>query len=125
MKFLDVKLIIAHMGRVYTEEIVDNAFELLDKNPEILYDFSISCCEYAITEVIKHAGVKKVMFGSDMPILRMRTHRIEENGTYINLVGMVIPARIPICVRLVKKRQRRLPSLCTRNCWHLSVLQKS
>lgn len=86
MKFLDVKLIIAHMGRVYTEEIVDNAFELLDKNPEILYDFSISCCEYAITEVIKHAGVKKVMFGSDMPILRMRTHRIEENGTYINLV---------------------------------------
>lgn len=26
------------------------------------------------------------MFGSDLPILRMRTHRIEENGTYINLV---------------------------------------
>ena len=26
------------------------------------------------------------MFGSDMPILRMRTHRIEENNTYINLV---------------------------------------
>ena len=26
------------------------------------------------------------MFGTDMPILRMRTHRIKENGTYINLV---------------------------------------
>ena len=26
------------------------------------------------------------MFGTDMPILRMRCHRIEENGTYINLV---------------------------------------
>ena len=26
------------------------------------------------------------MFGSDLPILRMRTHRIEENGTYINLI---------------------------------------
>ena len=58
----------------------------MDTNPNILYDFSANCCEYAITEVIKHAGVKNVLFGSDMPILRMRTHRIEENGTYINLV---------------------------------------
>ena len=36
--------------------------------------------------MIRHAGVKNVMFGTDMPILRMRTHRIEENGTYVNLV---------------------------------------
>ena len=27
-----------------------------------------------------------VMFGTDMPILRMRCRRIEENGTYINLI---------------------------------------
>lgn len=51
-----------------------------------MYDFSANCCEYSITEVIRHAGPKHVMFGTDMPILRMRTHRIEENGTYINLV---------------------------------------
>ena len=74
------------MGRAYTKEDVGNAVELLDTNPEIIYDFSANCCDYAIREVIKHAGVKKVLFGSDMPILRMRTHRIEENGTYINLV---------------------------------------
>ena len=85
-EFPNVKLIVAHVGRAYTKEDVGNAFELLDTNPEILYDFSANCCDYAIREVIKHAGVKKVLFGSDMPILRMRTHRIEENGTYINLV---------------------------------------
>ena len=85
-EFPNVKLIVAHVGRAYTQEDVGNAFELLDTNPDILYDFSANCCEYAITEVIKHAGPKKVLFGSDMPILRMRTHRIEENGTYINLV---------------------------------------
>lgn len=85
-EFPNVKLIVAHVGRAYTKEDVGNAFELLDTNPDIIYDFSANCCEYAITEVIKHAGVKKVLFGSDMPILRMRTHRIEENGTYINLV---------------------------------------
>lgn len=85
-EFPNVKLIVAHVGRAYTKEDVGDAFELLDTNPNILYDFSANCCEYAITEVIKHAGVKNVMFGSDLPILRMRTHRIEENGTYINLV---------------------------------------
>ena len=51
-----------------------------------MYDFTANCCEYAITEVIRHATPEHVMFGTDMPILRMRTHRIEENGTYINLV---------------------------------------
>ena len=85
-EFPNVKLIVAHIGRAYTKEDVGNAFELLDTCPDLLYDFSANCCEYAITEVIKHAGPKKVLFGSDMPILRMRTHRIEENGTYINLV---------------------------------------
>jgi hypothetical protein len=36
--------------------------------------------------VLRHAGPKHVMFGTDMPILRMRCRRIEENGTYINLI---------------------------------------
>ena len=64
-----------------------NAFtDYLCKAPDLMYDFSANCCEYAITEVIRHAGPKHVMYGTDMPILRMRTHRIEENGTYINLV---------------------------------------
>ena len=85
-EFPNVKLIVAHIGRAYTKEDVGNAFELLDTCPDLLYDFSANCCEYAITEVLKHAGTKHVMFGTDMPILRMRTHRIEENGTYINLV---------------------------------------
>ena len=85
-EFPNVKLIVAHIGRAYTKEDVGNAFELLDTCPDLMYDFSANCCEYAITEVLKHAGTKHLMFGTDMPILRMRTHRIEENNTYINLV---------------------------------------
>ncbi len=85
-EFPNVRLIIAHVGRAYTKEDVGDAFAFLDTIPGILYDFSANCCEYAITEVLRHAGAKNVMFGSDLPILRMRTHRIEENGTYINLV---------------------------------------
>ena len=85
-EFPNVRLIVAHIGRAYCEEDVGNAFDYLDQEPETMYDFSANCCEYAITEIIKHAGPKHVMFGTDFPILRMRTHRIIENGTYVNLV---------------------------------------
>ncbi len=85
-KYPDIALIIAHIGRAYTKQDLGNAFDTLDKAPTLLYDFSANCCEYAITEAIRHAGVKNVMFGTDMPILRMRTHRIEEDGRYVNLV---------------------------------------
>ena len=85
-EFPNIRLIIAHIGRAYTKGDVGNAFEVLDGAPDLMYDFCANCCEYAITEVLKHAGPKHVMFGTDMPILRMRTRRIEENGTYINLV---------------------------------------
>ena len=85
-EFPNIRLIIAHIGRAYTREDVGNAFETLDKAPDLMYDFCANCCEYAITEVLRHAGPKHVMYGTDMPILRMRTHRIEENSTYINLV---------------------------------------
>lgn len=85
-KYPRVRLIIAHIGRAYTKEDIGSAFDILDRYPDLMYDFTANCCEYAITEVLRHAGADHLMFGTDMPILRMRTHRIEEGGTYINLV---------------------------------------
>ena len=84
--FPNLKLIVAHIGRAYTKEDIGDAFTMLDQCSDLLYDFSANCCRTAIAEVIRHAGPKRVLFGSDLPILRMRTHRIEENGTYINLI---------------------------------------
>lgn len=85
-EFPRVRFIVAHIGRAYTPTDVGDAFDLLTTEPETMYDFSANCCEYAITEVLRRCGPKHLMFGTDMPILRMRTHRIEENGTYVNLV---------------------------------------
>ena len=85
-EFPRLRFIVAHIGRAYTKEDVGNAFDLLTQEPETMYDFSANCCEYAITEALRRCGTKHVMFGTDMPILRMRTHRIEENGSYVNLV---------------------------------------
>ena len=82
----NIRFIVAHIGRAYTRGDIGDAFTRLDQCPDLMYDFCANCCEYAITELLKHAGPKHSMFGTDMPILRMRTRRIEENGTYINLV---------------------------------------
>ena len=85
-EFPNVRLIVAHIGRAYTKEDVGNAFDLLTQEPETMYDFCANSCEYAITECIRRCGVKHVMFGTDMPILRMRARRIEEGNNYVNLV---------------------------------------
>lgn len=84
--FPNLRLIIAHVGRAYVDSDLGNAFDALTTAPDLMYDFSANCCDAAIEEVIRRAGVKHVMFGTDMPILRMRCHRIQENGTYINLI---------------------------------------
>lgn len=85
-KFPRVKLIIAHIGRAYVKEDVGNAFEVLSDCDDLLFDFCANTCEYAMTKMLEAVGPKRVLFGSDLPILRMRTRRIEENGTYINLI---------------------------------------
>lgn len=82
----NIRFVVAHIGRAYSSGDIGNAFERLDQVPDLMYDFCANCSEFSITQLLQHAGPKHSMFGTDMPILRMRTRRIEENGTYINLV---------------------------------------
>lgn len=85
-QFPDIRLIIAHIGRAYVQSDVGNAFEELAECKDLFFDFSANSCEYAMTKLLEAVGPKHVLFGSDLPILRMRTRRIEENDMYINLV---------------------------------------
>lgn len=85
-EFPRVRLIIAHIGRAYTEFDIGNAFEELSESKDLMFDFCANTCESAMTAMLKSVGPNRVMFGSDFPILRMRMRRIEENNTYINLV---------------------------------------
>ncbi len=85
-KYPKLRLIIAHIGRAYTEFDVGNAFEVLAPCTDLMFDFCANTCEYAMTRMLEAVGPRRAMFGSDLPILRMRMRRIEENNTYINLV---------------------------------------
>ena len=55
-QFPRLRFIVAHIGRADPEGDVGNAFDTLDKAPDLMYDFCANCCEYAITEVLRHAG---------------------------------------------------------------------
>jgi predicted TIM-barrel fold metal-dependent hydrolase len=82
----NIKLIVAHIGRAYCPEDVGNAFQVLQNTTRMHFDFSANTNADIMAQLIRAVGVKRVVFGSDMPILRMRMRRICEHGKYINLV---------------------------------------
>ncbi len=74
----------AHAGRAYCQEDVGDAFEVLKDTRNMVFDFAANTNAWVFERLIRAVGPKRVLFGSDLPILRIR--RICEDGTYINLV---------------------------------------
>jgi hypothetical protein len=81
-----IKLIIAHVGRAYCPEDVGDAFTVLARTKRMMFDFSANTNTQVFEQLIRAVGPQRILFGSDLPITRMRMRRICENGTYINLV---------------------------------------
>jgi microsomal dipeptidase-like Zn-dependent dipeptidase len=50
------------------------------------FDFCANTCAYAMEQLLRAVGPKRVVFGSDMPVTRMRMRRICEDGVYVNLI---------------------------------------
>ena len=82
----NVKLIIAHIGRAYAEEDLGTAFELLRKTKNMLFDFTANTLDRAMIACLEAVGPKRFLFGSDLPIVKMRMYRTTENGFYYNHV---------------------------------------
>jgi predicted TIM-barrel fold metal-dependent hydrolase len=85
-RYPNVHLIVAHIGRAYCREDVGDAFEVLRGTEAMSFDFSANTNAWVMEQLVHAVGPKRILFGSDLPILRMRMRRICENGTYINLV---------------------------------------
>jgi len=65
---------------------VGNAFDVLAETRRVYFDISANTNDGVFEQLIRAVGAKRVLFGSDLPILCMRMRRICEQGTYINLV---------------------------------------
>lgn len=85
-RYSNVRLIIAHVGRAYCNEDLGNAFEMLAETRNMMFDFSANTNQWIFEQLIKAVGPKRILFGSDLPILRMRTRRICEHGNYVNII---------------------------------------
>lgn len=79
-------VIIAHIGRAYCEEDIGPAFDVLRDTEHLCFDFSANTNAKVMEALLRCVGPKRVLFGSDLPIVRMRMRRICEEGMYINLV---------------------------------------
>jgi uncharacterized protein len=85
-RYPHIRLSIAHIGRAYCNEDVGNAFEVLGKTERMVFDFSATTNAFVIEQALRAVGPRRLVFGSDLPISRMRTRRICDQGSYINLV---------------------------------------
>lgn len=85
-KYPNVKVIVAHIGRAYSKEDLGDAFDTLRHTEKMMFDFTANTLDLAMIECIKAVGPKRFMFGSDLPITKMRMYRITENGIYYNVV---------------------------------------
>ncbi len=81
-----IRLVIAHIGRAYCPQDIGDAFEVLQESQRMLFDFSANTSAPVITGALRTFGPQRVLFGSDLPIVRMRMRRICEDGIYVNLV---------------------------------------
>jgi predicted TIM-barrel fold metal-dependent hydrolase len=86
VKYPGAKAVIAHTGRAYCNEDIGDSLEVLSKSRNLLFDTSANTNAWVFARLMEAAGPKRILFGSDLPITRMRMRRITENGRYINLV---------------------------------------
>jgi predicted TIM-barrel fold metal-dependent hydrolase len=82
----NLKLIVAHIGRAYCEEDVGEAFTILRASRQLLFDFSANTNIKVMEQALRTVGPQRIVFGSDLPVVRMRMRRICEDGRYVNLV---------------------------------------
>lgn len=85
-RYPNARVIVAHVGRAYCEEDVGDAFETLAPAERLRFDFSANTNETVFRRLIDAVGPGRILFGSDLPITRMRMRRICEGGRYVNLV---------------------------------------
>jgi len=85
-RFPHIRLVIAHIGRAYCPQDIGDAFKVLQESQRMSFDFSANTNAVVMEGALRAFGAQRLLFGSDLPIVRMRMRRICEDGVYINIV---------------------------------------
>jgi predicted TIM-barrel fold metal-dependent hydrolase len=81
-----VRVIIAHVGRAYCDEDMGDAFTTLGATKSMVFDFSANTNDRVFEAALRAFGPGRCLFGSDMPITRMRMRRHCVDARYVNVV---------------------------------------
>jgi len=84
--YKNLKLIVAHAGRAYCDSDAGGAFDILKNTERMMFDISANTNDFIFEKLIEKVGSSRILYGSDLPITRMRMRRTERGGTYVNLV---------------------------------------
>ena len=83
-KYPNIKLIVAHLGRAYSNEDLGDALDYLKNSQKTIWDFTANTNQQVMEKVLELYGTDRFLYGSDFPIFRMKARRTVENGFYIN-----------------------------------------
>ena len=81
-----VKLIIAHVGRAYCPRYAIEGLTALRQCTNLYYDISANCNQAVFEMLIHEVGPRRILFGSDLPIVLLRMRRACEGDNYVNYV---------------------------------------
>lgn len=85
-KYPSLRLIIAHVGRAYCPRYAEEGLPQLRECGSLLYDISANCNQTVFEILIEEVGPKRILFGSDLPIVAMRAKRECEGDEYVNYI---------------------------------------
>ncbi len=83
-RYPNIALVIAHLGRCYTEPHAMEALPCFADDPGLFFDTSAVLNPAAHRIALQHFGPQRVLYGSDNPILYMRGRRQYRDRTYTN-----------------------------------------
>lgn len=83
-RYPNIVLVIAHLGRCYTEAHAREALPPLAEDPELFFDTSAVVNPACQRVALDCFGPDRILYGSDNPVMYMRGRRQFRDRTYLN-----------------------------------------
>ena len=83
-RYPNIVLVIAHLGRCYTEPHALEALPQFADDPGLYFDSSAVLNPACHRVALQHLGPRRILYGSDNPVMYMRGRRQYRERTYIN-----------------------------------------